>query len=177
MMRVCRIPDYDLAGGEAALAAMEDFLETRGHGRAREYRRRAEPPEPMGPAEILQAETGRRAEVERVRFEREEQARIAASAERDAIYLANNRQVHRELADEYTVPRIKALEEKLAQLEGQLAQRGGELEAVDATPTPTATASEAPAESRRAKARRFLFGDMTQAEVERLLEEEGDGDE
>src|SRR5271163_3843364 len=74
LKHVCRIPDYDDAGAEAALWAMEDFLEVRGPERAREYRRVAVPPEPMSPAQIVEAETARHAEVERERFEREQQA-------------------------------------------------------------------------------------------------------
>jgi hypothetical protein len=175
LKQVCRIPDYDDAGAEAALLAMEDFLEWRGHGATREYRRVETPPEPMSAAQIMEAETARRAEVERERFEREQQAREAQSAERDRAYLDGNRRLHRELADEYTVPRIEALERRLAQLEGQLAQHG-EMEA-SAVSTPTATASEAPAESRRARARRFMFGGMEPTDIERLLEEEEDEDE
>ena len=180
LMRIARVPEYDNAAGEALLWSMSDWLEVRGPERARKYRRVETPPEPMGPAQIFEAETARRAELDRERFEREEQARIAASAERDAIYLANNRQVHRELADEYTVPMIRALEAQVAQLEAQLAQHAGvelragaagELEA-DATPAPIG----APAESMLAQTRRWMFGDATEADVERLLEEEEDDD-
>jgi hypothetical protein len=173
LKQVCRIPDYDDAGAEAALWAMSDFLEARGPERAREYRRVAEPPVPMSAAQIMEAETARRAEVERERFEREQQAREAQSAERDRAYLDGNRRLHRELADEYVVPMVRALEARVAELEGQLAQHG-ELEAGAVS---TATASEAPAESRRARARRFMFGGMEPTDIERLLEEEEDEDE
>jgi hypothetical protein len=171
LMRIARVPEYDGAAGEALLVAMEDFLEWRGTGAAREFRRVEVPPEPMSPVQILKAEAARRAEVERERFEREQQAREAQSAARDAVFLDGQRRVHRELSDEYVVPMIRALEARLAELERQLAQHG-ELEAgAGTTPTATATPSEAPAESRRARARRFMFGDMEQAEIERLLEE------
>ena len=172
--RVCRIPEYDDAAAEAALLSLGDFLEVRGDGAAREYRAVETPPAPMTPTQILEAETARRAELERERFEREQQAREAQSAERERAYLDGNRRLHRELADEYSTPRIEALERRLTELEGQLAQHG-ELEAgAVSTPTDTATASEAPAESRRARARRFMFGDMEPAEIERLLEDEQD---
>ena len=132
----------------------------------------------MSPAQILEAETARHAEVERERFEREQQAREAQSAERDRVYLDGNRRLHRELADEYTVPMIRALEARIAELEGQRAQHG-ELEAVGTASTPAPTPIEAPAaaESRLARARRFMFGDMEPAEIERLLEQEEGGDE
>jgi len=91
--------------------------------------------------------------------------------------LDGNRRLHRELADEYTGPRIEALERRLAELEGQVAQHG-ELEAgAVSTATPTATASEASAESIRARARRFMFGDTDPAEIERLLEQDEDDGE
>lgn len=173
LKEVCRIPEYDDAGAEAALLSMEDFLEARGSGRDREYRRVETPPQPMSPAQIFDAEDARRAELERERFEREENERLAASAEHDKVYLENNRRVHRELADEYTVPRIEALERRFAQLEAQLAQQG-EPEATGAMSTPAPAPREAPAESRLAAARRFMFGDATDAEVERLLEEEAE---
>lgn len=177
LKRVCRIPPWDNAAAEAAIWSLSDFLEVRGPERAREYRRVETPPEPMNPAQIMEAETARLAEVQRERFEREENERLRQSAERDKVYLDNNRRVHRELADEYTVPMIRALEARVAELERQLAQHG-ELEAgAVSTPTPTATASEAPAESRPARAKRFLFGGMTEAEVERLLEQEEDDGE
>jgi hypothetical protein len=185
LKQVCRIPDWDDAAAEAALWAMGDFLETRGSGHAREYRRVETLPEPMSPAQIFEAEAARRAELERERFEREEQARLSVSAERDRVYLENNRAVHRELADEYTVPMIRALAARVAQLEAQPAQHG-ELEVAGAVSTPTATAaaSEAPAEPGRAeRVRRWMFGDADDAddaEIERPLEqdeEDGKGDE
>ena len=124
LKQVCRIPEWDDAAAEAALWAMEDFLDVRGPERAREYRRVAEPPKPATPSEILEAETARHAEVERERFEREQQAREAQSAARDAVFLDGNRRLHRELADEHTVPMIRALEARIAELEGQRAQHG-----------------------------------------------------
>ena len=168
LKQVCRIPEYDDAGAEAALWAMSDFLEMRGPERAREYRRVDTPPEPMSPAQILEAQAAHSAEVERERFVREEQAREAASAERSRVYLDNNRRVHQELADEYTVPMIRALEARIAELEA-LAQHGEPEAGAVSTPT----TSEAPAEPSRAeRVRRFMFGDMEPAEIERLLDEE-----
>jgi hypothetical protein len=64
---------------------------------------------------------------------------------------------------------IEALQARVAELEAQLAQHG-ELEAVGAVNTPAPT--QVPAVSRRAKAARFLFGDMTEADVLRLREQE-----
>jgi hypothetical protein len=178
LMRVSRIPEWDGAAGQALLAAMADFLEVRGSGRAREYRKLGVLPAPMTPAEIMQAETARLAEVERALFERELHAREAQHADRDKVVLDGNRQLHRELADEYTVPMIRALEARVAGLERQLAQHG-ELEAVGTASTPAPTAIEAPAaaESRLARARRFMFGDMEPAEIERLLEQDEDDGE
>jgi len=177
LMRIARVPEYDWAAGEALVLAMGDFLEIRGSGRTLEYRRVAEAPEPMSPAAQVEAETTRLAEVERERFERELQAREAKHAAETQVYLDNNRRLHRELSDEYTVPLIRALEARIAQLEGQLAQHG-EPVAVDATSTPAPALapgpSEAPAESRLAQARRWMFGDADEAEIEQLLEQEED---
>ena len=182
LMRVARIPDYDLAAGEAQLVAQSDFLEVRvsGSGRTREYRRREALPEPMSPAAQIEAETTRLAEVERERFERELHAREAKHAEENQVFLDNNRRLHRELSDEYTTPRVEALERRLAQLEEQLAQHG-EPVAVDVTSTPAPALApgpgEAPAESRLAQARRWMFGTADEAEIERLLEQEEDDNE
>ena len=164
LKQVCRIPDWDDAAASAALWAMSDFLETRGAGRAIEYRRVATAPQPLTPAEIREAEVAHRAGIEHERFEREQQARETLHAEHDRVYLDNQRRVHRELSGEYTVPMIRALEARVAELEAQLAQHG-ELEAVGAVSTPAPT--QVPAESRRAKAARFLFGDATEAEIVR----------
>jgi hypothetical protein len=182
LMRVARVPEYDLAAGEALLLSMSDWLEVRGSGRTQEFRAVASPPEPMSPTQIFEAEAARAAERERERFEREEQARLAASAERDRTYLENNRRVWNELAAEGMVPRIEALERKLEQLEGQLAQHG-ELQAVGGQAAVGAASEQAPtpieapaaAESRLARARRFMFGDMEPAEIECLLQDEDDG--
>jgi hypothetical protein len=177
LMRVARVPEYDTAHGEALMYAMGDWLEVRGSGRMREYRRVETPPEPISPAKIFELEAARHAELERERFEREQSAKEALSAERDRVVLDGNRRLHREHADEYTVPMIRALEERVAGLEAQLAQRG-ELEAAGAI----APASEAPAEASEPpaepgpleRARRWMFGDMEPAEIERLLDEDGD---
>jgi len=176
LMRVARIPDYDLAAGEGLLLGMNDFLEARasGSGRTREYRRREVLPEPMSPAAQIEAETARLAEVERERFERELHAREAKHVEENQVFLDNNRRLHRELSDEYTVPLIRGLEARIAQLEEQLAQHG-EPVAVDATSTPAPALapgpSEAPAESRLAQVRRFLFGDADEDEIRDLLDQ------
>lgn len=181
LMRVARVPEYDNAAGEALMWAMGDWLQVRGSGRLSEYRRTPTPPEPLSPAQILELEAARRAELERERFEREMAAREARSAEIDQVVLDGNRRLHREHADEYSTPKIRALEERVAALEAQLAQRG-ELQAAGAiapaSETP-AEASEPPAEpGALERARRWMFGDMEPAEIERLLEqEEGDGDE
>ncbi len=159
---VCRIPDFDDAAGDAVLWAMSDFLETRGAGRAIEYRRVATAPQPLTPAEIREAEVAHRAGIEHERFEREQQARETLHADRDQVLFDNQRRLHRELADEYVLPMIEALQARVAELEAQLAQHG-ELEAVGAVSTPAPT--QVPAESRRAKAARFLFGDMTEVET------------
>ncbi len=175
VMQVCRIPDYDLAGGEAAMGALSDFLEVRGSGRALEYRRVETPPEPMSPAEILERETTRRAGEEHERFEREMQAREARHREMDKAVLDANRRLWNELCDESVTPQLAALEARIAELEGQLAQHG-ELAAVGAASTPAPTAIEAPAaaESRLARVRRFMVGDMTEADIDRVLEEDED---
>ena len=146
LMQVAHVPEWDGAAGEALLVAMEDFLEWRGSGAAREYRRVAEPPTPLTPSQILEAETARRAEVERERHEREAQARIDVNRERNQVFFDNQRNVHRELADEYTVPMIRALEARVAELERPQTQHG-ELEAVEAASTTTATPNEAPSEA------------------------------
>lgn len=184
LMRIARVPEYDNAAGEALLWSMSDWLEVRGAGRAQEFRAVQTPPEPMTPAQIFEAEAARRAELERERFEREEQARTAASAERNKPFFEDRRRVHRELSDEYVGPRFEALEAQLAQALERIAQlelaQRGEPEAVGAvstSPTPTPTPSEAPEASRLARARRFMFGDMEPAEIERLLEQEEDADE
>lgn len=174
LMRIGRVPEYDGAAGEALLAAMEDFLEVRGSGRACEYRRREVLPEPMSVVEVLEADTTRRADLEHERFNRELKAREAVHAERDRVHLDGNRRLHRELADEYTTPRVEALERRLAQLEEQPAQHG-ELEAADTTNTPTP--SDPAAETIRARARRFMFGDMEPAEIDLLLEQEQDDED
>ncbi len=171
LMRLARVPEYDQAAGEALLWSMSDFLETRGSGRAQEYRAVKTPPEPTTPAQIFEAETARAAERERERFEREEEARLDLSAQRDAVFLENNRRVHRELADEYSTPRIEALERRLAEMEAQLAQHGAPaLTASEPAPTPVEAPAEA--ESRLARARRFMFGEMEPGEIERLREQE-----
>jgi hypothetical protein len=174
LMRVAQIPDYDRAAGEALLASMDDFLEVRvsASGRGREYRRREVLPEPMSPAARMEAEAGRLAEVERERFERELHAREALHAERDRVVLDENRRLWNELCAETVTPRIEALERRIAELSREAPTPEGQLEAVGAMSTPTATASEAPAESIRARARRFMFGDADEAEIERLLQEE-----
>jgi hypothetical protein len=178
LKQVCRIPEWDNGAAEAALWAMSDFLEARGNGADRMYRRVETPPTPMTPAAIMQAETARRAEVEREQHERELQTRISVNAEKDKVFFDNQRRVHQELALEFTVPMIRALEARIAELEGQRAQHG-ELEAAAvSTATATATASEASDESIRARARRFMFGDATPDEIERLLEQaEADGED
>ena len=177
LMRIARVPEYDWAAGEALVLAMGDFLEIRGSGRTLEYRRVAEAPEPMSPAAIVEAETTRLAELERERFERELQAREAKHAAETQVYLDNNRRLWNELAGETVTPQIEALERRLAQLEGQLAQHG-ELEAVGAASTPTSTPApiEAPAaaESKLAQARRWMFGDAEDSDIERLLEQDED---
>lgn len=166
---VCRIPDWDDAAASAALWAMSDFLEVRGPARVAEYRRVATAPSAVPPAQIFEDETARHAEHERERFEREQQARETRHAEHDRVYLDNQRRVHRELSDEYTGPMIRALEARVAELEAQRGQHGeSQSLGVVSTPAPT----QAPAESRRARAARFLFGDMTEADVLRLREQE-----
>jgi hypothetical protein len=120
----------------------------------------------------MEAETTRLAELERERFEREQTALEAKHAERDQAYLDGNRRLWNELAAETVTPRIEALERRIVELEGGLAQHG-ELEAA-AVSTPTATASEEPAGSRLEQARRFMFGDASEAEIEQLLDEAED---
>jgi hypothetical protein len=178
LMRLARVPDYDTAAGEALVWAMGDWLEVRGSERMREYRAVETPPEPLSPTKIFELEAARRAELEHERFEREMAAREARSAEIDQVVLDGNRRLHREHADEYCTPRIEALERRLTELEGQLAQRG-ELEAAGAiapaSETP-AEASEPPAEpGPLERARRWMYGEP--GEIERLLEQGEDGDE
>lgn len=214
----CGLPDWDGAGAMAAMVALEDWIEARGPARAREYRRVESPPEPMGPAGILAADAARAAEVERERFERELEGRERVNREREAPFFENQRRVHRELADEYTVPMIRALAAQVAALEQRLAQHGApEAAGAASTPSPNAApaalgrseadiaelpneefaelqqllaegdepgavseSSDAPAEpatpGRLEQVRRWMFGDASEGDVERLLDDEEDDD-